>query len=360
MKPLRRTHCVLASLASVSRDRVESDWMHDTARCLGYPSYSSRTARKQGRDAAHGPSPAHSSCAASPTPTRDDVTSVTGSALHAAGGAARHGQSGPGGPGTDTSATGSAPRAAGGAPASASQARAGRGLTPPPPVRPPRAAGGATRVGPVRPAGSGHPPRHRSGPPARPAVLSPLTTTWLSPAPPAWGYGPWGRAYHHAASAGPECCVHRIASSGRLRRPRVAGPDAVRLPLSESPWASGPTKPGGRRADSLSVGPRARAAACGPSLDGCRPCSPPQVGCHRWRKPGYCCSTRMARAGRSPDGRTRTGTAERAWTLGRLVSAATSPSASGLARVRRRTFRQCRVRGPRDPYNPALGVNPSF
>ena len=154
--------------------------------------------------------------------------------------------------------------------------------------------------------------------------------------------------------------MHRIASSGRLRRPRVAGPDAVRLPLSESPWASGPTKPGGRRADSLSVGPRARAAACGPSLDGCRPCSPPQVGCHRWRKPGYCCSTRMARAGRSPDGRTRTGTAERAWTLGRLVSAATSPSASGLARVRRRTFRQCRVRGPRDPYNPALGVNPSF
>ena len=47
MKPLRRTHCALAGRASVSRDRVESDWMHDTARCLGYPSDSSWTARKR-------------------------------------------------------------------------------------------------------------------------------------------------------------------------------------------------------------------------------------------------------------------------------------------------------------------------
>jgi hypothetical protein len=267
MKPLRRTHCVLASLASVSRDRVESDWMHDTARCFGYPSYSSRTARKQGRDAARGPSPAHSSCAASPTPTRDDVTSVTGSALHAAGGAARHGQSGPGGPGTDTTATGSAPRAAGGAPASASQARAGRGLTPPPPVRPPRAAGGATRVGPVRPAGSGHPPRHRSGPPARPAVLSPLTTTWLSPAPPAWGYGPWGRAYHHATSAGPECCVHRIASSGRLGvTGRGAGPITTPRLLGRSAVCTG--SPAAGDCDGLGLPGRTQSGYLSPSRPG--------------------------------------------------------------------------------------------
>jgi len=64
--------------------------------------------------------------------------------------------------------------------------------SPPPLVRPPRAAGGASLI----------------------------TTTRPPVAPSAWVTGPVSLACHSAASAGPECCVHRIASSGRLRRPR--------------------------------------------------------------------------------------------------------------------------------------------
>ena len=43
------------------------------------------------------------------------------------------------------------------------------------------------------------------------------------------------RAYHSAASAGPECCVHRIASSGRLRRPR-----GYRTVRSQAATSAGP------------------------------------------------------------------------------------------------------------------------
>ena len=42
------THCAnLVSRNRGSPDRFESDWMHDTARCLGYPSDSTRAARER-------------------------------------------------------------------------------------------------------------------------------------------------------------------------------------------------------------------------------------------------------------------------------------------------------------------------
>ena len=62
---------------------LKYDWMHDTARCLGYPSDSSWSARKRLGPQLAGASPLspsldHPHCAASPT--RTDVTSATGSA----------------------------------------------------------------------------------------------------------------------------------------------------------------------------------------------------------------------------------------------------------------------------------------
>ena len=177
--------------------------------------------------------------------------------------------------------------------------------------------------------------------------------------------GPVSRAYHSAASAGPECCVHRIASSGRLRRPRgyrtvrsqaatSAGPECcvhriassgrlrrprgyrtvrsqvtllrVPGPLGSSGFQVG--RPPGLPAVSGTSRPvsRTRAPVAGP-----RPCSPWQVWCRRGRKPGCSCSTRTAWARTGPGGRTRTGIARRARTTGRLALAATS--VPGLARV---------------------------
>ena len=46
--------CVIVSRNCGSPDRVESDWMHETARCIGYPSDSTRAAREQGRGATCG------------------------------------------------------------------------------------------------------------------------------------------------------------------------------------------------------------------------------------------------------------------------------------------------------------------
>jgi hypothetical protein len=79
--------------------------------------------------------------------------------------------------------------------------------SPPPLVRPPRAAGGASLI----------------------------TTTRPPVAPSAWVTGPVSLACHSAASAGPECCVHRIASSGRLRRPR-----GYRTVRSQAATSAGP------------------------------------------------------------------------------------------------------------------------
>ncbi len=47
-------HCVIAARDCGSPDRVESDWMHETARCFGYPSDSTRTARELAREATRG------------------------------------------------------------------------------------------------------------------------------------------------------------------------------------------------------------------------------------------------------------------------------------------------------------------
>ena len=56
------THCVtLVSRNRGSPDRFESDWMHDTARCLGYPSDSMRAARERA------PGDYLQSCRSSPT-----------------------------------------------------------------------------------------------------------------------------------------------------------------------------------------------------------------------------------------------------------------------------------------------------
>ncbi len=140
--------------------------------------------------------------------------------------------------------------------------------SPPPPVRPPRAAGGAALI----------------------------TTTRPPAAPSAWVTGPVSRAYHSAASAGPECCVHRIASIGRLRRPR--GYRTVRSqetllqvpgPLGSSGFQVG--RPPGLPAVSGTSRPvsRTRAPVAGP-----RPCSPWQVWRRRGRKLGCSCLTRMA------------------------------------------------------------------
>ena len=177
--------------------------------------------------------------------------------------------------------------------------------SPPSPVRPPRAAGGAALI----------------------------TTTRRPAAPSARVTGPVSRAYHSAASAGPECCVHRIASSGRLRRPRghrtVRSQDTllrVPGPLGSPGFQVG--RPPGQPAVSGTSRPvsRTRAPVAGP-----RPCSPWQVWCRRGRKPGCSCSTRTAWARTEPGGRTRTGTAGRARTTGRLALAATS--VPGLACV---------------------------
>ena len=209
--------------------------------------------------------------------------------------------------------------------------------SPPPLVRPPRAAGGASLI----------------------------TTTRPPAAPSAWVTGPVSLACHSAASAGPECCVHRIASSGRLRRPRgyrtvrsqaatSAGPECcvhriassgrlrrprgyrtvrsqdtllrVPGPLGSPGFQVG--RPPGPPAVSGTSRPvsRTRAPVAGP-----RPCSPWQVWCRRGRKPGCSCSTRTAWARTGPGGRTRTGIARRARTTGRLALAATS--VPGLARV---------------------------
>jgi len=177
--------------------------------------------------------------------------------------------------------------------------------SPPPLVRPPRAAGGASLI----------------------------TTTRPPVAPSAWVTGPVSLACHSAASAGPECCVHRIASSGRLRRLRdywtVRSQDTllrVPGPLGSPGLQVG--RPPGPPAVSGTSRPvsRTRAPVAGP-----RPCSPWQVWCRRGRKPGCSCSTRTAWARTGPGGRTRTGIARRARTTGRLALAATS--VPGLARV---------------------------
>ncbi len=47
-------HCVIATRDCGSPDRVESDWMHETARCFGYPSDKTRTAREQAWEATRG------------------------------------------------------------------------------------------------------------------------------------------------------------------------------------------------------------------------------------------------------------------------------------------------------------------
>jgi hypothetical protein len=90
--------------------------------------------------------------------------------------------------------------------------------------------------------------------------------------------GPVSRPYHSAASAGPECCVHRIASSGRLQRPRehrtVRSLDTL-LRVSSGRRAF---KLGGHRACLPSVGPRARSAARGPPVAGRSSESPRVVG----------------------------------------------------------------------------------
>ena len=145
--------------------------------------------------------------------------------------------------------------------------------------------------------------------------------------------GPVSRAYHSAASAGPECCVHRIASSGRLRRLRdywtvrsqdtllqfLGAPRAVGL----SSWAA--TGPACSQWDLAPGQPHAGPRGRAPALLSVAGVASPRAQA-RLR-----CSTRTAWARTGPGGRTRTGIARRARTTGRLALAATS--VPGLARV---------------------------
>ena len=296
MKPLRRTHCALAGRASVSRDRVESDWMHDTARCLGYPSDSSWTARKRLGSQLSGASPLSFSrspflCSFADAHRRH-LPHRFGRLVRPA---VQHSSLPPGGlPRRPLGSRGRCP-----GPITLLRLLGRSAVCTGSPVA--GDCGGFGITGPY-------------------AVKLGVT-------------GPVSRAYHSAASAGPECCVHRIASSGRLRRLRdywtVRSQDTllrVPGPLGSPGFQVG--RPPGPPAVSGTSRPvsRTRAPVAGP-----RPCSPWQVWCRRGRKPGCSCSTRTAWARTGPGGRTRTGIARRARTTGRLALAATS--FPGLARV---------------------------
>jgi hypothetical protein len=80
------------------------------------------------------------------------------------------------------------------------------------------------RCSPLRasPAWAGRVISSATGPPplVRPAVLYSSPPPGRHPHRPLWIAGPVSRAYHSAASVGPECCVHCIASGGRLQRSR--------------------------------------------------------------------------------------------------------------------------------------------
>jgi hypothetical protein len=117
--------------------------MHDTARCFGYPSDSSRTARKRAWDAALRRESAliTSSRQRAPTPPPPPPLAPRATGRGAA-------RSGPGRPGP----AGSSP--------------------PPPPLAPCAAGRGADRLGPVRPGRAGHHLRHRRRPPVRPGRCS--------------------------------------------------------------------------------------------------------------------------------------------------------------------------------------------
>ena len=169
--------------------------MHDTARCLGYPSDSSRTPRQLARTRQSGSGP-------QPPPTVQPwATWTTPPMLHlppcwpprAAGGAASPGRPDLGGPGTKPTGTGSASPRAVGAPAKDRLGLAGRVLTPPAPARPPPRGRGCARLGPVRP--------RRAG--SNPTVIGPAPPCGRRCRPCRACLARTGRARHHSHSPGP-------------------------------------------------------------------------------------------------------------------------------------------------------------
>ena len=284
MKPLRRTHCALAGRASVSRDRVESDWMHDTARCLGYPSDSSWTARKRLGSQLSGASPLSFSrspflCSFADTHRRH-LPHRFGRLVRPA---VQHSSLPPGG----------LPR---------------------------------------RPLGS------RGRCPGPITLLRLLGRSAVCTGSPVAGdcgglgdTGPYAVKLLRLLGRSAVCTGSPVA--GDCDGLGDTGPYAVRIPSSNSWGPLGSSgfqvgRPPGLPAVSGTSRPvsRTRAPVAGP-----RPCSPWQVWRRRGRKLGCSCSTRTAWARTGPGGRTRTGIARRARTTGRLALAATS--VPGLARV---------------------------
>jgi hypothetical protein len=161
--------------------------MHDTARCLGYPSDSSRTARKRVRAAAHRPQARSISVCSFADAHRRHLRQRFGPLV----------------------------RPAVSPPWPVRPSQAGRGLTPPSPARPPRAAGGA-------PASAGQ--AQPGGPGADPTVTC--------PAPPCGRrcarlgqLGPGGPGANSTVTCPPppcgrRCWTHMTLPPGRhLRRP---------------------------------------------------------------------------------------------------------------------------------------------
>ncbi len=171
-----------------------NDWMHYTARCLGNPSDSNRTARKRVRAAASGP-PSQLYLRGTVQLRQRASTSPPPPVWppRAACSAARLGQSGPGWPGSTPTVTGPAPSCGRWCrPLRASPAWAGRVIS--------------SSTGPA--------------PLVRQAVLYSSPLPGRHPRRPLGIAGPVSLAYHSAASVGQECCVHCIASGWRLRRSR--------------------------------------------------------------------------------------------------------------------------------------------